>query len=396
MSRPLEGIRILAVSQFGAGPYGTLMLADLGAEVIKIEDPATRGDVSRSVPPGVAEDDSLYFQCFNRNKRSLTLNLGVPEGKAILHRLVKISHGVFNNLRGDVPARLGLIYDALRVHNPAIVCCSLSAYGRQGPQAATPGYDPLLQASEGYMSLTGGPQEPPTKCGVSVVDFAAGVTAALGLMAGIWSAQGSGIGCDVDVSLRDTAVSMLNYYAVWYLNHDLVPERLGDSSHAVLTPAQTFRTRDGYLAIFCAKEKFWAQLCHAMGRPELATDARFCDFALRLKNKAELLEILKPLFAARTTDEWLERLTRRVPCAPVRTMSEALDDRALREANMIVEVSHPAFGKVREAGCPIQISCDTPQHRAAPSLGADTEKILREYLGISPREFERLQSEGIV
>ena len=396
MSRPLDGIRVLAVSQFGAGPYGTLLLADLGAEIIKIEDPATRGDVSRSVPPGLIEDDSLYFQCFNRNKRSLLLNLEDPEGKAIFHRLVEVSHGVFNNLRGDVPARLGLTYETLRTSNPAIVCCSLSAFGRQGPLAAMPGYDPLLQASEGYMSLTGGPGEPPTKCGVSVIDFAAGIAAAFGLMAALWSAQRTGVGGDVDVSLRDTAISMLNYYAVWYLNQGLVPERLSGSSHAVLVPAQTFRTRDGHLAVFCAKEKFWSQLCDAMGRPELATDPRFCDFERRAKHKPELLAILEPLFAARTNGEWMERLQGKVPCAPVRSLPEALEDPALSSANMIVEVSHPLYGAVREAGCPIQISGDVPQHRAAPSLGQDTEDILNRYLGYGPREIEGLRSRGVL
>jgi crotonobetainyl-CoA:carnitine CoA-transferase CaiB-like acyl-CoA transferase len=395
MSRPLEGIRILAVSQFGAGPYGTLMLADLGAEVIKIEDPSTRGDVSRSVPPGLLEDDSLYFQSFNRNKRSVLLNLSDPDGKAIFHRLVKVSHAVFNNLRGDVPERLGITYDALKEHNPAIVCCSLSSYGRRGPQAKVPTYDPLLQASEGYMSVTGGPDDPPTKCGVSVVDFAGGVLGALGLMAGVWSAQRSGVGCDVDVSLRDSAVSMLNYLAIWYLNRGTVPSRLPDSSHAVLTPAQTFRTRDGYLAIFCAKEKFWRLLCEAIGRPELAADARFSNFAKRAENKAELLAILEPILADRRTAEWLELLTGRVPCAPVRSMAEAFDDPVLVEAGMIVEVKHPGYGVLREAGCPIHVSGDQPAYRPAPALGQDTDAVLGGYLGMPPEEIRALRARGI-
>ncbi|MBI3935124.1 MAG: CoA transferase [Acidobacteria bacterium] len=400
MSRPLGGIRILAVSQFGAGPYGTLLLADLGAEIIKIEDPASGGDVSRSVPPpGMQEDieaDSIYFQCLNRNKRSLRLNLAEPEGQAIFHRLLRISHAVFNNLRGDVPARLGLTYETLRVHNPAIVCCSLSAFGRHGPQASLPGYDPLLQASEGYMSLTGGPGEPPTKCGVSVIDFAAGSTAALGLMAGIWSAQKTGVGCDVDVSLRDTAISMLNYYAVWYLNRGVVPERLANSSHALLVPAQTFRTSDGYLAIFCGKEKFWRELCAILSRPELAGDSRFRDFEQRDKNKTALLAILEPLLASRTTAEWVALMTGKVPCAPVRSLAQALDDPVLRSENMIVEVEHSALGVIREAGCPIKISGDEPELHPAPALGQDTDEILSAYLGYAPQQIQSLRARGIV
>jgi len=392
MSLPLEGVRILAVSQFGAGPYATLMLADLGAEVIKIEDPATRGDVSRSVPPYQIEDDSLYFQCFNRNKRSLALNLGDPKGKEIFRRLVGISDGVFNNLRGDVPARLGLTYEALRAHNPAIVCCSLSAFGRSGPQAAHPGYDPLLQASAGYMSVTGAPASPPVKCGVSVIDFAGGLAAALGLMAGIFASRKSGVGSEVDVSLADTAVSMLNYLAGWYLNRGLEPQRLADSAHAVLVPAQSFRTRDGHLSIFCAKEKFWQRLCECLERPDLAGDPRFVNFDQRLQHKATLISILEAVFAEKTTAEWLSLLTGKVPCAPVCSVAEALDDPALAENGMIVEVDHPVFGKVREAGCPIKVSgASQQQHRPAPALGQDTEEILRTSLGYSAEEIRELR-----
>ena len=396
MSRPLEGIRILAVSQFGAGPYGTLMLADLGAEIIKVEDPATDGDVSRGVPPTDIENDSLYFQCFNRNKRSLSLNLGSPEGLAIFHKLVEISHGVFNNLRGDVPAKLGITYDALKAHNPAIVCCSLSAYGRTGPEAKFPGYDPLMQASEGYMSLTGGPDDAPIKCGVSVIDFAAGLAAAFGTMSGILAASRTGVGCDVDVSLRDTALSMLNYYAVWYLNLGRVPDRMADSSHSVLTPAQTFRSKDGHVVIFCAKEKFWELLCDAIGRVEWKTDPRFSNFAARLKNKEELLGLLQPLILTRTTAEWIKLLQGKVPCAPVRSLAEALDDPALIEQQMIVEVDHPHFGKVREVGSPVKISGDTPQHRPAPPLGADTSDILKSHLSYSDAQITELRSRGVI
>ena len=396
MSLPLEGLRVLAVSQFGAGPYGTLMLADLGAEVIKIEDPSTRGDVARSVPPYRIEDDSLYFQCFNRNKRSLLLNLGDPRGQAVFHRLVKISHAVFNNLRGDVPARLGLTYEALRQHNPAIVCCSLSSFGRHGPRAAEPGYDPLMQASAGYMSVTGEPDGPPTKCGVSVVDFAGGFAAAFGLMAGIFSSSKTGAGCEVDVSLADTSVSMLNYLAIWYLNRGLEPVRNSASAHSVLVPGQTFRTRDGSLAIFCAKEKFWTALCKVTGREDLLNDPRFNGFDQRHKHRETLIPILEKMFAGKGTAEWLAALTGKVPCAPVRSVAETLDDPELVANDMIAEVSHPVFGKIREVGCPIKISGSTPEYRPAPLLGQDTEEILQTYLGCSPEEIANLRSEGIV
>ena len=396
MSMPLEGLRILSVSQFGAGPYGTMHLADLGAEIIKIEDPSTGGDVSRVMGPAHREDDSLYFQCFNRNKRSLTLNLSKPEGKAVFQRLVKVSHAVFNNLRGDVPARLGLNYDSLKQFNPAIVCCSLSAYGRTGPQSTMPGYDPLLQASEGYMSVTGDPSKDPAKCGVSVIDFAGGFAGVLGLMAGIYQAQRTGIGCDVDVSLRDTAVSMLNYLAIWYLNLGIEPKRPQRSAHSILVPGETFRTRDGYIAIFCAKEKFWENLCHVIQRPDLLCDPRFANFDERLKNKEILIPILDHVFAAKTNAEWMPLLTGKVPCAPVRSIGETLDDPILKENGMIVELEHPAFGKIREVGCPIRVSGSTPQYRPGPPVGADTEDILKSYLDCSAEEIAKLRESGII
>jgi len=395
MSRPLEGLRILAVSLFGAGPFGTMMLADLGAEVIKVEDPSSGGDVLRGMGPDHRGDDSLYFQCFNRNKRSLLLNLGAPQGKEIFHRLVKMSHGVFNNLRGDIPARLGLTFDALQQYNPAIVCCSLSAYGR-GAQAAVPGYDPLIQASEGYMSVTGDPDGPPTKCGVSITDFAGGFAGVLGLMAGIFTAQKTGVGCDVDVSLRDTAVSMLNYLAIWYLNLGLEPKRYADSAHSALVPGQTFRTRDGYLVIFCGKEKFWEQLCQAIRRQDLLCDPRFSNFDERLKHSEILIPILEHVFASKTNAEWLSVLTGKVPCAPVRSIAETLNDPALANNEMIVEVEHPIFGKIREVGCPIKVSGSSPEYRPGPALGADTDDILTSYLGLSAHEIAKLRNEGVL
>jgi crotonobetainyl-CoA:carnitine CoA-transferase CaiB-like acyl-CoA transferase len=393
MPLPLEGLRILSVSQFGAGPFATLMLADLGAEVIKIEDPKTRGDVSRSVPPFQIEDDSLYFQSFNRNKRSLLLNLEAPEGKVIFHRLVKISDAVFNNLRGDVPERIGLTYESLCEHNPAIVCCSLSAFGRSGPQATLPGYDYLVQASAGYMSITGDPNAAPAKCGVSVIDFAAGFAAALGLIAGIFSSRKTGKGCDVDVSLQDTALSMLNYLAIWYLNRGLEPRRLPDSAHAVLVPCQNFKTKDGYLAIFCAKEKFWQQLCQAIERVDLLNDARFQNFDQRFQYRDILIPILEQVFASKTNAEWMKLVAGKVPCAPVRTVAAALDDPLLAASGMIVEVSHPIFGKIRQIGCPIKVS--SLQYRPAPGLGEDTEAILRTYLSLSDEQIANFRGRGI-
>ncbi|HEU5324111.1 MAG TPA: CoA transferase, partial [Methylomirabilota bacterium] len=292
---PLDGLRVLAVSQFGAGPFGTQLLADLGAEVIKIEDPAVGGDSARYVPPYRTEGDSLYFQSFNRGKKSVTLDLRHPEGRRVFHDLVRVSHAVYNNLRGDQPARLGLDYPALRAVNPAVVCCSLSGFGTTGPRAAEPAFDYLIQGYAGWMSVTGEPDGPPGKCGVSVVDFAGGYVSMAALLAGLWDAQRTGEGRDVDVSLLDTAVSMLSYFAIWALNRDWQPARVADSGHQTLVPAQNFPTRDGWIVVFCNKEKFWTALVDALELPAVAADPRFATFTDRLAHRAALV----PLLAAR-------------------------------------------------------------------------------------------------
>ena len=229
-----------------------------------------------------------------------------------------------------------------------------------------------------------------------MIDFAAGYAGALGLIAGIFASQKTGVGCDVDVGLRDTAVCMLNYLACWYLNLGLEPERPSHSGHSFLVPGQTFRTSDGYLAIFCAKEKFWQQLCQAMERPDLASNPRFANFDQRFKNKEILIPILDQIFAAKTNAEWLPLLTGKVPCAPVRSIAEALDDPVLKMNGMIIEVEHPRYGNIREVDCPIKVSGSTPQHRPGPGLGQDTDDILTSDLGMSTEEIGMLRSQGII
>jgi crotonobetainyl-CoA:carnitine CoA-transferase CaiB-like acyl-CoA transferase len=388
---PLEGLRILAVSQFGAGPYSTMVLADLGADVVKIEDPRTGGDVSRSVPPYQIPGDSIYFQSFNRNKRSLALNLRSAEGRELFRRLVAVSHAVFNNLRGDQSRELGLDYESLRGVNPRIVCCSLSGFARSGDRADEPGYDYLMQAATGYMSMTGDPAGPPVACGVSVIDHAAGLAAALGLLAAAGAASETGRGCDVEVSLYDVAVSMLTYLAAWNLNRDFRPSRRAGSAHQTLVPAQTFRTADGHIVLFCAKEKFWRKLCEALGVPELAEREGFANFGERFENREAVVETIGSILATKTTDEWIARLKGQVPCAPVRDLASALNDSFARERDMIVETDHPEFGRIRQAAGPVKIPGAKKSHRRAPKLGEHTEEILEEWLGLSAEEIAELR-----
>lgn len=397
MSRaPLEGLRILAVSQFGAGPFGTQMLADLGADIIKIEDPGVGGDSARYVPPFQGAADSPYFQSFNRGKRSVALNLRHPDGRAVLRDLVRVSDAVFNNARGDLPDKLGLTYAALREVNVKIVCCSLTGYGRTGPRAGEPAFDYLVQGYAGYMSVTGEPDGPPGKCGVSVIDFAGGYAAMVGLMVGLFDAQRTGVGRDVDVSLFDTAVSMLSYFAVWTLNHDWIVERTRDSAHQTLVPAQNFPTRDGWIVVFCNKDKFWRDLVDTLGAPELAADPRFATFADRFAHREALLPLLRARFATRTTAEWLERLRGRVPCAPVNDVRQALADPQVRAGDMIVEVEHPEFGTLREVRSPVRTEGEVRRPLRAPRLGEHTDLILRELLSYSDSTIERLLAGGII
>ncbi len=396
MSLLLEGVRILAISQFGAGPFASMMLAELGAEIIKIEDPSAGGDVSRSVPPYNLEGDSLYFQSFNRNKKSLTLNLKSPEGRQIFHQLVRVSHAVFNNLRGDQVAKLGLDYASLEEVNPRIVCCSLSGFGNTGERASEPGYDYLMQAYTGYMSMTGDPSAPPATCGVSVIDHAAGFAAALGLVAALYSAEKTGVGRNVEVSLIDTAVSMLTYLAIWNLNKGFKPVRRPGSAHQTLVPVQTFRTQDGYIVLFCAKEKFWHELCVAMGVPEMASDDRFKDFAARHKNREETVAAVQNILLTKTTSQWLQILRGKVPCAPVNDLTQASGDPFLRERGMIVETQHPVFGKIKQVAGPFKVSDSQVCHRRAPTMGEDTAQVLRDYLGYDEQQIEALTRKRIV
>jgi len=401
---PLHGIRVLAISQFGAGPFATLNLADLGAEVIKVEDPVVGGDVARYVPPGAANGDSLYFQSFNRGKKSIAIDLRKPEGVSVFHRLVEKSDAVFNNLRGDLPDKLGLTYEQLRHLNPAIVTCSLSGFGRTGPRAAEPGYDPIMQGLAGYMSITGEPGAPPGKAGVSIIDFAGGYAAALGLVAALLEAKSTGVGRDVDVSLLDTAVSMLSYFASWQLNSDWDPGRAPNSAHQTLVPAQNFETSDGWIVIFCAKEHFWqslAALLDASGQaaklaPELSGDPRFATFADRFKNRDVLIPILSERLLQKSTQEWLVLFRGRVPSGPVNTIEEALRDVQVEARGLVVEIEHPTRGTIRQVASTITTEGSNLALTPGPALGENTDQLLSGLLSLSETEIDELREQGAI
>ncbi|MGH7152284.1 MAG: CaiB/BaiF CoA transferase family protein, partial [Acetobacteraceae bacterium] len=382
--------------QYGAGPFGSMQLADMGAEVIKIENPSDGGDIGRRVGPYLLGDgDSHFFQAFNRNKRSMTLNLQAPEGRAVLRDLAVTADGMLDNLRGDQPARLGVTYDAVREANPRIVCAHLSAYGRNGSRAAWPGYDYLMQAEAGYLSLTGEPDAPPARFGLSVIDMMAGVYAAMALLAGIVAARETGQGRDVEVSLFDTALANLTYLAAWYLNEGHAQGREPYSAHPSLTPSQLFRTADGWIFIMCNKEKFWPVLCGKIGRPEWTGDPRFATYAARLENRAELTKLMNAALSPRTTAAWLEHFSGAVPAAPVHDLAGALTSEFVRGEDRVWSYDvgiRPGFHMVPPA---FRLPGDAMPRRGAPALGADTEQVLAE-LGYGAGRIASLRDGGVI
>jgi crotonobetainyl-CoA:carnitine CoA-transferase CaiB-like acyl-CoA transferase len=393
--KPLADIRILALEQYGAGPFGSMHLADLGAEVIKIEDPSTGGDVGRYVPPYAAGEDSLFFEAFNRNKQSIELDLSSTAGREVFEDLVRVSDVVYSNLRGDVPARIGITYESLAPLNPQIVCCALTGFGMTGPRAAEPGYDYVLQGFAGWMDITGEPDGPPTKSGLSLVDYSGGLVAAISILAGVHAARRDGIGSDCDVSLFDTALSMLTYPAIWQLNGDFVPSRTHHSAHPSLVPFQAFPAADGWIVVACPKEKFWQRLTGVLGRPELATDPRYLSFADRRAHAAELVGELESIFVRRTAEAWLADLRAAgVPCGPVNTVAQALQDEHTVARGLIVETEHPRFGTVRQVRSPVRVGADPPTYLRGPQRGEHTDLVLSELLGYQDQQIGTLAARG--
>ena len=393
--KPLQDIRIISLEQYGAGPFGSVQLADLGADVIKIEDPTSGGDVGRYVVPLQDGEDSVFFEVFNRNKRSIDLDISTPAGRAVFEDLVRVSDIVYSNLRGDVPKKLGIRYEDLKHLNPAIVCCSLSGFGMTGPRSAEPGYDYVLQGIAGWMDITGEPDGPPTKSGLSVVDYSGGLVAAISMLAALHAARRDGIGADCDVSLFDTAISMLTYPAAWALNSDFVPVRTHHSAHPSIVPFQAFPSADGWLVVACPKEKFWKRLAVVIGRPELADDARFIDFTARRQNAAALIEILEAAFVTRTSEEWLADLTAAgVPSGPVNSVIDALSDPHTAARDMLVTTEHPYFGSVTQVASAVRVGNEPTVYRRAPRRNEHASEVMREVLGYSADRLTELREGG--
>ena len=375
--KPLTGVRIISIEQFGAAPYGSMFLADLGAEVIKVENVESNGDPARKTGPFfLGKNDSHYFQTWNTNKKSISIDLRSKEGKQQIKELVVSSEVVMNNLRGDLPAKLGLDYESLGKLKSSIVCVHISAYGRDNERASWPGYDYLMQAEAGLMSLTGEPNSPPTRIGApSMVDHVTGLTAAVGLLAALLNARTTGKGCDVDTCLFDAALHQLGYTAIWYLNEGFTPKRQHRSAHFSLAPVQTLPTSDGWVFVMCLTEKFWSSLLNVIGREDLLHDVRFISASSRNENRESLTELLDQEFRKKSTSFWIGRLGGLLPIAPVNNLNEALDSPFVKD-RMVSAVPHPSRSDFRMLSNPIKINGNRLSQFTCSTMGADNKSIL--------------------
>jgi CoA:oxalate CoA-transferase len=367
---PLAGIRIIEVGHMLAGPYCGLLLADMGAEVIKIEPP--EGDIARKVSPHFIGPHNAYFTSLNRNKKSVVLDLASTEGRAALASLASTAHALVTNLRPSAIKKLGLTYEALATHNPKLVCVALTGYGLDGPYAESPAYDYVIQAITGVMSLTGDPSAPPTKAGYSAVDNSAGIVAALGLLAKIVEGRGG----QVDVAMYDVMLSQLNYLAGATLNAGEVMERLANSSHPYMVPAQIFPTADGWLTLFITHDKFWQKFCNEVGRPAWTTDPLFATMAARRENRAPVLAAIGEVLLAASAADWVHRLAPLgVVASEIGSLSQALDSQLTRTRDMVVPLGDGEY-PLRAVASPLKFDGHTPRYGLPPLLDQHHAEVL--------------------
>lgn len=393
---PLEGIRVLDLSQVVTGPYCSMLLGDLGAEVIKVERPG-RGDDTRQWGPPFIEGESAYFICLNRNKKSLTLNLKHPKGVKVALELARRSDVLVENFRPDTLEGLGLGYPALSALNPRLIYCSISAFGPTGPYRDFPGYDVMISALGGLMSITGEEAGPPCKVGVAITDVATGILAQGAISAALYARERTGRGQKVDLSLLETQVAVLINQASNYLLAGIIPKRSG-SLHPSIVPYQAFRAKDIYVTVGAGNDDIFRRLCGALGVPEVAEDPRFKTNPDRVKNRASLEEILQERLKTKTAAEWFQILSLAgVPCGPVNTLDRVFQDPQVLHRGMVQEIDHPRAGRIRLVGVPVKFAETPAEVRTPPPLlGEHTEEILRGLLGYDRAEIERLRAEGVI
>ena len=394
--RPLEGIRILDLTRVLSGPYCTMLLGDLGAEVIKVERPG-EGDDTRSFAPPFQGDQAAYFLSINRNKKSITLDMKSEQGKEILWRLLDLSDVLVENFRPGAMERLGFGYEAVTNRRPAIIYCSISGFGDSGPQKDRPGYDVIVQGEAGIMDLTGPRDGPPHKVGTSIADLVSGLTAVQGILAALYAAKIDGRGQRVLVSMYEAVAALLTFNASIYFATGNTPKRRGNE-HATIVPYETFEASDGWINLGVANDDIWRRFCVAVGTAELATDRRFANAPDRVRNRDALVPLIKTVIKQRSRDEWLKLLDDSgVPCGAIRTVAEVCDSEVLRARGMIAEMPHASAGNVKGIKSAIHLSetvLDT--YTAPPKLGEHTNEVLTRLLGYSSDKVNALRREGVV
>lgn len=396
MAAPLAGFRVLDLSRVLAGPYCTMLLGDLGAEVIKVERPGA-GDDTRAWGPPFAAGESAYYLCANRNKKSITVNLKSADGQEIIRRLACVSDVLVENFKVGELAQLGLGYERLRELNPELVYCSITGYGQSGPDKDLPGYDFIIQGRGGVMSITGAPDGEPMKVGVAIVDITAGLFAASAIQAALLARARTGRGQAIDIALLDAQVAWLANVASNYLVSGRPPGRFGNA-HPTIVPYQTFQARDGSFCLAVGNDGQWRELCRVLGCPALADDPRFATNPARVQHRDVLVPALQEIFLTKDVNYWLRELTPAgVPCGPVQTIDQVFADHQVLARDMVWTVPHPTAGTVRLPGSPLKLSetpvtCRTPP----PLLGEHTDQVLTSLLGYAPQEIARLRAEGAI
>lgn len=396
MADILKGIRILDISQYISGPYGTLLLADLGAEVIKIESPMG-GELSRTVSQYLHKGESAYYLSFNRNKKSLTLNLKNEEARQIFYDLVKVSDVVYDNFRSGTMEKFKIDYEVLKEINPKIISCSVTGFGLDSPYKDRPAFDLSIQGMGGVMSFTGEPERPPVRLGYPMGDLGGGLFAAIALLGAIYHRQITGKGQRIDISMLDAQISLMTYRAQYYLLEKVIPEAVG-SGHVSAVPIRAFKAKDGkYLTIDASPDKFFQKLCQVLELGALWQDPRFDSLGTRLKNRDVLFEILEKKFMEKNRDEWVDILVRGdIPAGPVNNLAEALSDPSVLGRNMVVAVNHLGE-EIRMVGNPMKMSeMGQEVFEAPPTLGEHTYDILTKVLGFSNERVSRLKQDKII
>jgi formyl-CoA transferase len=393
---PLDGVRVLDLTRVVAGPYCSMFLGDLGAEVVKVEQPGS-GDDTRGWGPPFAGGESAYFLCINRNKKSLTLDLKSKRAVQVLRELTKAADVIIENFRPGTMERLGLGEKALRELNPRLIYASLTGFGADGPMSGWPGYDLIVQAWGGLMSITGTPEGEPVKVGVAIIDLVAGLMLGKAITAALFAREKIGVGQRIDTSLLEAEVASLINVGSNYLVGGDIPTRWGNA-HPNIVPYQSLKTSNGYLVIGVASEVIWKRFCQAIGRPDLSDDPRFASNSKRVENRAELIGLLSELFLRRDNDAWFELLTEaEVPCAPVQSIDQVFKARQVLQRDMLMEVEHPTAGKVRMAGIPVKFSVTPGSVRIPPPLlGEHNVDVLKSWLGMSADAIDELKREKVI